>query len=45
MIKKGEQIIDEINEVVKNWSYFALKAKVSDFRYKDIKLNLHVLNK
>ena len=44
-IKKGEQIIDEINEVVKNWSYFALKAKVSDYRHKNIKSNLHLLNK
>lgn len=44
-IKKGEQIIDEINEVVKNWSHFALKAKVSDYRHKDIKSNLHLLNK
>lgn len=44
-IKKGEQIIDEINEVVKNWSYFALKVNVSDHRHKDIKSNLHVLNK
>lgn len=44
-IKKGKQIIDEINEVVKNWSDFALKANVSDYRHNDIKSNLHVLNK
>ena len=43
-IKKGEQIIDEINDVVKNWSYFATKAKVSDHLHNDIKSNLHVLN-
>lgn len=44
-IKKGEQIIDDINEVVKNWSNFALKANVSDYRHKNIKSNLHLLNK
>ena len=44
-IKKGGQIIDDINKAVKNWSDFALKANVSDYRHKDIKSNLHVLNK
>ena len=43
-IKKGEQIIDKINDVVKNWNDFALKAKVSDYLHNDIKSNLHVLN-
>ncbi len=42
-IKKGEQIIDDINELVKNWSDFASKVKVDDKRYKDIKSNLHLL--
>ena len=43
-IKKGEQIINDINTVVKNWSDFALKVKVSDFRHNEIKSNLHVLD-
>lgn len=43
-IRKGEKIINEINTVVKNWSDFATKVKVSDFRHKDIKSNLHVLD-
>lgn len=38
------QIIDDINDVVKNWSDFALKVNVSDYRHSDIKSNLHVLN-
>ncbi|MDA3953594.1 MAG: type II toxin-antitoxin system HipA family toxin [Bacteroidales bacterium] len=44
-IRKGEQIISEINDVVNNWSDFASKTKVSDYLHKDIKSNLHVLNK
>lgn len=43
-IRKSEKIINEINTVVKNWSDFATKVKVSDFRHKDIKSNLHVLD-
>lgn len=43
-IRKGEKIINEINTVVKNWSDFATKVKVNDFRHKDIKINLHVLD-
>jgi serine/threonine-protein kinase HipA len=42
-IKKGEQIIADINKVVKNWSDFALKVKVNDIKHKEIKSNLHVL--
>ncbi|HOP05257.1 MAG TPA: type II toxin-antitoxin system HipA family toxin [Tenuifilaceae bacterium] len=42
-VKKGEQIIADINEVVKNWSDFALKGKVNEIKRKEIKSNLHVL--
>lgn len=42
-IKKGEQIISEINNVVKNWSDFALKVKVNERKHSEIKSNLHVL--
>lgn len=42
-IKKGEQIIDEINMVVKNWSDFALKVKVNESKRNEINLNLHIL--
>ena len=42
-IKKGEKIIDEINEVVKNWGDFAAKAKVSPDLKKNIQTNLHIL--
>lgn len=42
-VKKGEQIIADINEVVKNWSDFALKVKVNEIKRKEIKSNLHVL--
>lgn len=42
-IKKGEQIIDEINKVVKNWSDFALKVKVNESKRNEINLNLHIL--
>lgn len=38
-IKKGENIINEINSVVKNWHDFAGKAKVQDDLYKQIKSN------
>jgi serine/threonine-protein kinase HipA len=38
-IKNGESIINEINEVVKNWSDFASKAKVRDDLYKMISSN------
>ena len=27
-VKKGEKIIDEIEKIVKNWSYYANKTKV-----------------
>jgi len=43
-IKKGEQIIDEINNIVKNWSHFAVEAKVNIRMRKEIESNLHVLN-
>lgn len=42
-IKKGEKIIDEINETVKNWSDFAAIAKVRADRQKEIQANLHLL--
>ncbi len=42
-IKKGEQIIDEINKVVKNWSDFALKVRVDESKRKEIISNLHIL--
>ncbi len=42
-IKKGEQIIDEINKVVKNWNDFALKVKVNESKRNEINLNLHIL--
>lgn len=42
-IKKGEQIIADINKIVKNWSDFALKVNINDIRCKEIKSNLHVL--
>lgn len=42
-IKKGEQIIDEINAIVKNWSHFAVEAKVNNRMCKEIESNLHVL--
>ena len=38
-IKKGEFIINEINEVVKNWSDFASMAKVRNDLYKMISSN------
>jgi serine/threonine-protein kinase HipA len=44
-LKKGEQIINEINDVVNKWSDFASKTKVSDYLHNNIKSNLHVLNK
>lgn len=42
-IKKGEQIIDDINLVIRNWSDFALKAGVPEHRIRRIDENLHVL--
>jgi serine/threonine-protein kinase HipA len=38
-IKKGETIITEINNVVKNWGDFASSAKVRDEKIKEIKIN------
>ena len=38
-IENGESIINEINEVVKNWSDFASKARVRDDLYKMIRSN------
>lgn len=43
-IKKGEQIIEEINKVVNNWVDFASQAKVSHRNTIEIKQNLHVLS-
>ena len=43
-IKRGERIIEEINTTVNNWEDFALQAKVSPERTKEIKKNLHVLH-
>ncbi|MGL1885487.1 MAG: type II toxin-antitoxin system HipA family toxin [Reichenbachiella sp.] len=42
-IKKGGQIIDDINKTVSNWEGFASQAKVSLQKTKEIKQNLHVL--
>ena len=41
--KEGENIIEEINRVVKNWGDFASKAKVSDKLFKEIKSNHNVI--
>ncbi len=42
-IKKGENIIHEINTVVKNWKAFAARAKVRKDLRKTIEENLHPL--
>ena len=40
-IKKGEKIIEEINEVVRNWEDFASQAKVQNKLRDTITANLH----
>jgi serine/threonine-protein kinase HipA len=40
-IKKGEKIIDQVNEVVKSWSNYAKEAKVSGVLTKMIGENLN----
>ena len=40
-IKKGEKIIDEINEVVKNWNLYAEKAKLRNDLKQKINQNLN----
>jgi len=42
-IKKGEEIIDAINIVVKNWNDFASQVNVSEGLKKNIQDNLHTL--
>lgn len=42
-IKKGEQIIKDINQVVRNWSDFANQCEVSTHRINKISENLHYL--
>jgi len=42
-IKKGEQIIDDINQVIKNWKDFASQSKVNIIKAKTISENLHYL--
>ncbi len=42
-IKKGEQIIDLINNVVKNWDAFASENKVNEKLRKTIDNNLHTI--
>jgi len=42
-IKKGEKIIKDINTVVKNWKYFASRAKVKNELLQRTQDNLHTL--
>ena len=42
-IKKGEKIIDEINQVVKQWGDFASKVKVQPDLHKDIQMHLNTI--
>jgi serine/threonine-protein kinase HipA len=42
-IKKGEKIIDQVNEVVKSWNNYAKKAKVSGALTKMIGENLNTI--
>ncbi len=42
-IKKGEKIIDEINDVVKHWGYFASQIKVQSGLQKDIQMHLNTI--
>jgi serine/threonine-protein kinase HipA len=42
-IKKGIEIIDEINQTVCKWEFFANKAKVDEKHLKDIQSNLHTI--
>ena len=41
-IKRGEDIIDDINNTVSNWKDFADKAKVDEQHFDHIKRNLHI---
>ena len=43
-LKRGETIIDQINNVVKNWTNFASQAKVNSHLSQNITANLHVIN-
>jgi serine/threonine-protein kinase HipA len=40
-IKKGEQILEEINQTVGRWENFAIQAKVDEKLMKHIQRNLH----
>lgn len=42
-IKKGEKIIDQINQTVADWSDFANQAGVHQERYQEIQSNLHLI--
>ncbi|MBN2820078.1 MAG: type II toxin-antitoxin system HipA family toxin [Bacteroidales bacterium] len=42
-IKKGEKIIDEINQEVKQWDDFAAQAKVHPDLHKNVRMNLHTI--
>lgn len=42
-IKKGEAIIDEINNTVCKWEYFAGKAVIDEKHFKYIQNNLHTI--
>lgn len=42
-IKKGENIIIEINSIIKKWKAFAAQAKVEDSLMHTIEINLHVI--
>jgi serine/threonine-protein kinase HipA len=43
-IKKGREIVDEINMVVSNWLHFAEMAKVDERHARGILENLHLIN-
>ncbi len=42
-IKKGNEIIDEINQTVCNWEHFANKALLDENKFNHIQSNLHTL--
>lgn len=42
-IKKGEEIVDEINQVVRKWESFANEAKVDEKHIFHIQSNLHTI--
>jgi serine/threonine-protein kinase HipA len=42
-IKKAEKVIDEINEVVKNWLHFADEVGVREDLKQTIQKNLHTI--